>query len=58
MKKIKVTIEATVSNEYREGSINILKNKIDSGDYSRYLLENGKKKGITEVNVVFEDIDL
>jgi hypothetical protein len=58
MKKIKVTIEATVSDEYRERIVEGLKHKIDSGDYSRYLLNNGRKKGLIDVNVTFEDVNL
>ena len=56
-KKIKVVIEATVSDEYRSGAVEFLKNKINSGDYSKYLLENGKNKGLLEVSTTFEDIN-
>jgi hypothetical protein len=56
MKKIKVVIEATISDEYRDGAIEFLKDKINSGDYSKYLLENGKNKGLSAINVTFEDV--
>tara|TARA_R110002126_G_scaffold41400_2_gene120424 strand:+ start:93 stop:266 length:174 start_codon:yes stop_codon:yes gene_type:complete len=57
MRKIKVVIEATVSDDYRSGAVEFLKNKINSGDYSKYLLENGKNKGLLEVSTTFEDIN-
>ena len=57
MRKIKVVIEATVSNEYYEVEVSILKYVINSGDYEKRLLENGKRKGVEEVKTTFEDIN-
>ena len=57
MRKIKVVIEATVSNEYYEVEVSILKYVINSGDYEKRLLENGKLKGVEEVKTTFEDIN-
>ena len=57
MRKIKVVIEATVSNEYYEVEVSVLKYVINSGDYEKRLLENGKLKGVTEVKTTFEDIN-
>jgi hypothetical protein len=56
-KKIKVTIDATVNEEYYNLQISGLRQSIDSGAYSQYLLDNGKSRGIQSVHVVFEDIN-
>jgi hypothetical protein len=58
MKQIKVIIEAKVSDEYRDGAIEFLKGKINSGDYAKYLLENGKNKGLIEITTTFEDVNI
>ena len=56
MKKFKVTMTMTVSDEYFENEVMEMKNSIFSGKMQREIIEESKKGSITKCIATFEEI--
>jgi len=56
MKKIRLTMEMTVTDEFFEAELKDLKNDVLSGKYQREIMNDAKDKGVKKVKAVFEEL--
>ena len=56
MKKFKVTMTMTVSDEYFEKEVMEMKNAIFSGKMQREIIDESKNKSITKCIATFEEL--
>ena len=56
MKKIRLTMEMTVTDEFFEAELKDLKKDVLSGKYQREIIKDTKDKGVKKVKAVFEEL--
>lgn len=56
MKKIRLTIETTVTDEFFEAELKHLKNDVLSGKFQREMMNDSKDKGVKKVKAIYEEL--
>jgi uncharacterized protein YihD (DUF1040 family) len=56
MKKIRLTIVMSVTDEFFAAELKDLKNDILSGKYQREMVDDAKDKGVKKVKVTYEEL--
>lgn len=56
MKKIRLTIETTVTDEFFEAELKHLKNDVLSGKFQREMMNDSKDKGVKKVKATYEEL--
>lgn len=56
MRKIRLTMEMTVTDEFFEAELKDLKNDVLSGKYQREMMDGDKYKGVKKVKAIYEEL--